>query len=117
MMITKAIIVFLSLMLLGSIVDLARRGRLTFKYAFSWLLLCGLTIFFTFYHKPLQMISQFFGFTLMSNFIFFIAHCFFIGLSLLLTIFLCQQNIRNDRMAQKIAHLELKISKIEKLKN
>ena len=46
------------------------------------------------------------GFEVPSNFIFFCLMGAFVFLSLLLTVFLCQQNRRNDRMAQKIALLE-----------
>ena len=37
----------------------------------------------------------------------------FVFLSLLLTVFLCQQNRRNDRMAQKIGILELEIKEMK----
>jgi len=50
---------------------------------------------------------------LMSNFIFFSLFCFFVFSSLLLSTFLCQQNKRNDIMAQKIALLEKEIKTLK----
>jgi len=44
--------------------------------------------------------------------VFFVILSVFIFLSLLLTTFLCQQNSRNDLMAQKIGMLELEIKKL-----
>jgi hypothetical protein len=38
----------------------------------------------------------------------------FVFLSLLLTVFLCQQNSRNDVMAQKIALLEFELNELKK---
>lgn len=54
------------------------------------------------------------GFELPSNFIFFALFCVFVFLSLLLTVFLCQQNSRNDVMAQKIALLEFELKELKK---
>ena len=96
------------------VIDLVRREKLTFKYAAGWL---GVTIFgilLAVFDKFLSGFAAKLGFQLTSNFIFFIVSCGLIFLSLVLTIFLCQQNSRNDRMAQKIGLLENEIHEIRK---
>ena len=98
------------------VVDLVRRGKLTFKYALAWLFVSASAIFFAIFHRLLFGIAAWLGFELPSNFIFFVLFCVFIFLSLLLTVFLCQQNSRNDRMAQKIALLEFEIQQLKKKK-
>jgi hypothetical protein len=106
----------LSLGLLLIIVELIRRERLTFKYAFGWLTLCVVGILLIIFDKLLFNTARFFGFELASNFIFFSLLCGFIFISLILTIFLCQQNKRNDTMAQKIALLENEVEKIRQIR-
>jgi hypothetical protein len=96
------------------VIDLVRRRRLTFKYAVAWLLVSAGAIFFAVFYRLLFAFAAFLGFELPSNFIFFALFCVFVFLSLLLTVFLCQQNSRNDVMAQKIALLEFEIEVLKK---
>jgi hypothetical protein len=96
------------------VIDLVRRRRLTFKYAVAWLLVSGGAIFFAFFYRLLFALAALLGFELPSNFIFFALFCVFVFLSLLLTVFLCQQNSRNDVMAQKIALLEFELKELKK---
>ncbi len=107
-----ALIVSLSVFLF--VIDLVRRRRLTFKYAVGWLLISAGGIFFTVFYQPLFAFAAWLGFELPSNFIFFTLFCVFVFLSLLLTVFLCQQNNRNDIMAQKIALLEFELKELKK---
>jgi hypothetical protein len=94
------------------VIDLVRREKLTFKYAAGWLGVTLLGIALAVFDKFLSGFAVKLGFQLTSNFIFFTVSCGLICLSLMLTIFLCQQNNRNDRMAQKIALLENEIRNI-----
>jgi hypothetical protein len=98
------------------VIDLVRRRRLTFKYALGWLLASGLGIFFAVFSRFIFSLAAWLGFELPSNFIFFGLFCVFVFLSLLLTVFLCQQNIRNDLMAQKIALIEFELKEMKKIK-
>jgi len=99
------------------VIDLVRRQRLTFKYAVAWLLVSAGAIFFAVFYRPIFLCAAWAGFELPSNFIFFVLFCVFIFLSLLLTVFLCQQNNRNDVMAQKIALLEFELKELKKQVN
>jgi hypothetical protein len=92
-----------------------RRRKLTFKYAVGWLFVSGGAIFFAVFYRLLFACAAWLGFELPSNFIFFFTlFCVFVFLSLLLTVFLCQQNNRNDVMAQKIALLEFELNELKK---
>ncbi len=99
------------------VIELVRRRRLTFKYAMAWLLVSAGAIFFAIFYRLIFTCAAFLGFELPSNFIFFTLFCVFILLSLLLTVFLCQQNNRNDVMAQKIALLEFELKETRKKLN
>ena len=108
----KLLAILISMTMFLFVLDLVRRRRLTFKYALGWLSASGAAIFFAIFHKILFRFAAWLGFELPSNFIFFALLCVFVFLSLLLTVFLCQQNERNDCMAQKIAILEFKIKQL-----
>ena len=106
---TKTLAAILSFLVMITVIELVRREKLTFKYAVGWLLISFAAIFFAIFNKLLFNISRWFGFELASNFIFFTLLSSFVFLSLLLTTFLCQQNVRNDTMAQKIGILEMEL--------
>ncbi len=106
--------IFLAMVFFLIVIDLVCREKLTFKYAAGWLSVTVLGILLAVFDKFLSGFASHLGFELTSNFIFFIVSCGLIFLSLVLTIFLCQQNNRNDRMAQKIGLLENEIEDIKK---
>jgi hypothetical protein len=110
----KLLALILSLGIFLFVMELVRRERLTFKYAMGWLGAAALAVFFSVFPKCLFKISTVFGFELPSNFIFFALLCTFVFLGLLLTVFLCQQNSRNDRMAKKIGILEFELGELKK---
>ena len=104
---------FLSLSVLLFVLELVRREKLTFKYAFAWIFFLLIGVIFALLPIIPYKISKLLGFELPSNFIFFSLLGMFVFLSLLLTVFLCQQNRRNDRMAQKIGLLEQEINTLK----
>lgn len=91
------------------VIELIRKERLTFKYALGWLIISLAGIFLALFENMLFGLGQVLGFELTSNFIFFMLFCIFILLSLVLTVFLCQQNSRIDSMAQHIGLLEYEL--------
>ena len=111
---TKILSIVLSLGILLTVIELARRERLSFKYAAAWLIISSVAAFFAVFDNVLNDVSSWLGFELISNFIFFALLCGFVFLSLLLTIFLCRQNIRNDKMAQKLGILEHDLEQVKK---
>jgi hypothetical protein len=102
------------IIILFSVLELIRAEKLTFKYALGWLIIGLFAVFSSVFHDAVFKIAIFLGFELPSNFIFFSLLSVFILFSLLLTVFLCQQNNRNDIMAQKIGILELEIEQLKK---
>ena len=99
--------------LLILVLELIRRNKLSFKYALSWIIVAILGLVFSIFDRALFAFSTLVGFELPSNFIFFSLLCALIMLSLLLTVFLCQQNNRNDQMAQKIGLLQEEVSHLK----
>lgn len=109
----RVLSLILAVIFLVLILDFVRREKLTFKYAFGWLCVTLLGILLAVFDKFLYGFSARLGFQLTSNFVFFAVCCGLIFLSLVLTIFLCQQNSRNDRIAQKMALLENEIKDLK----
>lgn len=103
----------LSFSVLIFVLELVRREKLTFKYAFAWIFFSAIGLVFSLFPVIPYTLSDWLGFELPSNFIFFSILGMFVFLSLLLTVFLCQQNRRNDRMAQKIGILEQELGEIK----
>ena len=95
------------------VLDLVRREKLTFGYAFAWLVVSALALVFSIFDQWLFQLAFALGFELPSNFIFFSLLGVFVFLSLFITCFLCQQHRRNDIMAQKIAILESEIQRFK----
>lgn len=109
----KTIAVMLSCVIFGIVIELVRREKLTFKYAFGWMAISLVALFFSVFENVLFRLAHRMGFILPSNFVFFTLLCVIVFVSLLLTAFLCQQNTRNDIMAQKIGILENEIKKLK----
>ncbi len=102
----KLLTFFLALFIFFVVIELIRQEKLTFKYASGWLFVSFAGVFLTIFDKFLFAVAHWAGFQLTSNFIFFALLSIFVFLSLVLTVFLCQQEHRNNQIAQKIAHLE-----------
>ena len=111
----KCLAVLISGLVFLTVIELVRREKLTFKYALSWIVISAAGLFFAVFDRLLFRIAHACGFELPSNFIFFSLLAFFVFLSLFLTIFLCEQNNRNDTIAQKIGILEFEIERLNKL--
>ena len=110
--------IILSVLIILFVIELVRRERLTFKYAMGWLLVLSLAVFGAVFDNQLYRLAAWFGFKLTSNFVFFVILGGFVFLSLELTIFLCQQNNRNDTIAQKLGMLEQELDDLkDKVKN
>jgi len=113
-MIEKILTLILAFVILFLVIELIRQEKLTFKYAFGWMVVSFLTILLTIFDGILLNIAQFFGFSMMSDFIHFIVLGVLVWITLLMTIFLCQQNSHNDTIAQKIGTLEFEIECLKK---
>lgn len=101
-------------LILVLVVDRIRCQKMTFKYALAWLALSALAFLFTIQGSWLDSLARWAGFALPSNFIFFLLLVFVILLSLLLTIYINEQNSRAESLAQAIARLDYRLKKLEK---
>ena len=110
----KFLTIGLSFLIFLLIVELIRREKLTFKYAFGWLFVSFFGFVLTIFDDVLFKIARFFGFELTSNFIFFAILSVFIFLALLMSVFLCQQSTRNDRIVQKLGLLQTEVDRLKK---
>src|SRR5262245_20450838 len=98
----KFFVVTLSVIVLFLVLELIRQEKFTFKYAFGWIFVASLAIVFAVFDRLLSRIVHFFGFELTKDFILFIFFAVFVFLSLMMTVFLCQQDKHNDTIAQQL---------------
>lgn len=95
------------------VVELIRREKMTFKYALTWLAICLTAIPFAVSDRVLYGVTYFAGFSLPSNFIFFLFLIFGVFLCLLLTLYANEQNKRSEILGQSIAILESRLRQLE----
>jgi hypothetical protein len=95
------------------VIDLIRRQKMTFKYSLAWIVASFTLVFFSIFDKLLYQLSRLAGFELPSNFVFFVLLVFFILVSLFLTIYVNEQNVRSESLAQSVALLEYRIKKLQ----
>lgn len=110
----KTFAIAVSILIFLFVIEFIRRQKMTFKYSAFWFAACGAVIFFAFQDKWLAKIAQWAGFELLSNFIFFLLLIFFIFLSLLLTLYINEQNNRSETLAQAIGILEYQLKELKK---
>jgi hypothetical protein len=113
----KIFALIMTSLVLVLVIDRIRRQKMTFKYALAWLASSALVFFFTIKDNWLNSLSQWAGFALPSNFIFFLLLIFVIFFSLLLTIHINEQNSRTESLAQAVAKLDYRLKKLEKEKS
>ena len=102
-----------ALVILVMIVELIRREKLDFKYSLAWFFAGIVVLFLAVYDKLLSQMAHLAGFTLLSNFIFFLTMLFVIFLSLRHSLYASQQNRRSEILAQNLAVLEYRLQQLE----
>lgn len=110
----KTFAMITALVILMIVIEAIRRQKMTFKYSIFWLSSCLLVAVFAVDDRLLGRLSTFAGFSLPSNFVFFLVMSFFMVLSLLLTVYVNEQNSRTETLSQTIAILDYKIQTLEK---
>lgn len=109
----KIFVVLITCVILAAVIDFIRREKMTFKYSVNWFFGCAVVLFFACNDQLLLKVSQWAGFSLPSNFIFFMLMIFVMFLSLLLTLYINEQNSRTEALAQAVANLENQIKKLQ----
>ena len=94
------------------VIELIRRKKMAFKYSLFWLSACLVVLVLTFNNWLIGRLAEFAGFALPSNFLFFLLLVFFIVLSLLLTLYINEQNSRTETLAQALAAMEYKMREL-----
>ncbi len=84
---------------------------MTFKYSLAWLSVSLAVVFFAFNENVLFGLAKWVGFQLPSNFIFFSLLVFFVFLTLLLTLYINEQNTKTEKLAQALGILEYKLQR------
>jgi len=110
----KTFAIIVAFLIVGFIVDLIRRQKMTFKYSLFWLSASALTLLFAFCDRMLSRLASLAGFELTSNFIFFLYLAFVSLLCLFLTVYINEQNSRTESLAQNLGILQFKIKELEK---
>ena len=95
------------------VINLIRKQKMTFKYSTTWFGACLAVLFIAVNDRILYAASKWAGFTLPSNFVFFLLLLFVVILGLLLTVYVNEQNNRTESLAQTVAILEEKINKLQ----
>lgn len=109
----KLLAIVISVVIFFFVIELIRRKKLTFKYAVSWLAASLVGLIVAIFDNMLFTIARSIGFALPSNFIFFLVSIILILLSLILTVYLCQQTNRIELIAQKVAIIEEELSRLK----
>ena len=109
----KLFAILSALVIFGFVIELIRREKMTFRYALSWLSAALLVFLLSVNERLLGWLSRAAGFSLPSNFVFFLFVLFVIFLSLLLTIYANEQNKRSEVLAQSVAILEYRLKRME----
>ena len=108
----KTFAIVMSVVIFLVVIELIRRQKMTFKYSIFWLVTCVVVLFFSFFDGLLAQLATLAGFTLPSNFVFFLLLVFFIMLSLLLTTYINEQNSKTESLAQQLAILDRRLQKL-----
>lgn len=109
----KTFAIVTALLIFAGIVDQIRRQKMTFRFSLLWLGGSVLVLFLAFYDGLLADIADWAGFELTSNFIFFLFLCFFVLVSLCLTLYINEQTLRTEKLVQSMGLLELKLRQME----
>jgi len=116
-MIEKYFVLTLSIAVLILVLELIREEKFTFKYAFGWIFVALLAIVFTVFDSLFSEIVHFLGFELTKDFVLCLFFAIFVFLSLMMTVFLCQQDKHNDTIAQQLGILEFELEELKKKLN
>lgn len=111
---SKYVAICVALLIFLFVIDLIRRQKMSFRYSLFWLTSCIAVIVLGLWDGLLRKISSLAGFEVPSNFVFFLLLAFFTALSLMLTIYINEQNDRTQNLAQTLGALQYRIKQLEK---
>lgn len=113
----KYFAILCAVLILLVIVELIRRQKLAFRFSLTWIIAGICVVLLAVFDGVLHRLSDLAGFTLLSNFIFFLTMIFVIFLSLKQSLYADEQNRKSELLAQSLAVLEHRIKKLEEKKS
>jgi len=109
----KTFAILAAILIFGGIINQIRLQKMTFRFSMLWLAGSAMVLFLAFNDGLLSSIARKVGFELTSNFIFFLFLCFFVLVSLCLTLYINEQTTRTEKLVQSLGILELKLRQLE----
>ncbi len=106
--------IIVSLLLLGTTIELIRQRYLEEKYAISWLLACVFFLVCSINLKIVIFLSSFAGVILPSNFLFLLAFLFLIIVTLGLTVMVSNDSKRVRKLAQELSMVKFDMEELNK---
>lgn len=103
-----------SIVLVGVIIDLIRRGRLKEKYSLLWIASGGTILLFSLWRDLLHIVSRWLGIAYPPSFIFLLAFMFLLLIVLHFSIVISSLSDKNKRLAQEIAFLKMPEKEVKK---
>lgn len=106
--------IIVSLLLLGTTIELIRRRYLEEKYAISWLLACVFFLVCSINLKIVVFLSSLAGVMLPSNFLFLLAFLFLIIVTLSLTVMVSNESKMTRKLAQELSTVKFDMEELNK---
>lgn len=103
----QIIAILWSLLLVGFIIELIRRGRLKEIYSLLWIVSGGVILLFSFWRNLLHIVSGWLGIFYPPSFIFLLAFIFLMLIVLHFSVVISSLTEKNKRLAQEIAFLKM----------
>jgi hypothetical protein len=101
--------VIASLIFLGYVLYLIRKGKLKEEYSYLWVAVCILMIVVSIFPIILIFFRNIFGFSFIENVLYFFSLLFLLLFSIQMTVLVSRLSNENKVLAQKIAILEEKL--------
>ncbi len=106
--------IIVSLLLLGTTIELIRRRYLEEKYAISWLLACVFFLVCSVNLKIVAFLSSLAGVMLPSNFLFLLAFLFLLIVTLSLTVMVSNESKMTRKLAQELSTVKFDMEELNK---
>ena len=90
------------------------RGKLLLRYSLLWMMLAAVLLVCAVFPQPLSVLSAFFGFATLSNFIYVVGFVFVLLIVFSLSVIVSKQTVAIKNLTQKIALLEKEIEMQER---
>lgn len=90
------------------------RGKLLLRYSLLWMMLAAVLLVCAVFPQPLSVLSAFFGFVTLSNFIYVVGFVFVLLIVFSLSVIVSKQTVAIKNLTQKIALLEKEIEMQER---